>query len=72
MRVVLCCARCTVLAAEVGCRHVLQRDLPQEGGALAAGVPGHDAAAPKPRPKPGQAAVAVERISQKVPDGQKR
>lgn len=62
--------RRTVLAAEVGHRHVLQGDLSEEGGALAAGIPCHDAPAPKPRPEPGQTAVAVERIGQQIPDGQ--
>lgn len=60
----------TVLAAEVRYRYVLQGDLSEEGGALAAGIPRHDASAPKPRPEPGQAAVTVERIGQQIPDGQ--
>lgn len=64
--------QCTVLAAEVGDGYVLQGDLSKEGRALAAGIPRHDASAPKPRPEPGQTAVAVERIGQKIPDGQKR
>lgn len=59
----------TVLAAEVRHRHVLQGDLPQKAGALAAWISCHDAAAPEPRPEPGEAAVAVEGIGQKIPDG---
>lgn len=60
---------CTVVAAEVGRGHVLQGDLPQEGGALAARVPRHDAAAAKPRPQPRETAVTVERVGQQVPEG---
>lgn len=57
----------TVLAAEVGCGHVLQRDLPEEGGSLAARVPSDDSPAAEPRPKPGDTAVTGERIGQEVP-----
>ena len=58
----------TVLAAEVRRCHVLQGDLPQKCGALAAWISCHDAAAPEPRPEPGQAAVTGEGIGQEVPD----
>lgn len=57
----------TVLAAEVRQSHILQRDLLQEAGTLAARVAGHDLAAPQPIAEPGQAAVAVERVCQEVP-----
>ena len=60
----------TVLAAEVRHSDVLQRDLSEEGGTLAARIPSDDPAAPKPGSKPGEAAVTVERIGQKVPDAQ--
>lgn len=60
---------CTVVAAEVGRGHVLQGDLPQEGGALAARVPRHNAAAAKPRPQPRETAVTVEGVGQQVPEG---
>lgn len=65
------CVYCTILAAEVGHGHVLQRDLSEEGRALAARIPRHDSSAPKPSPKPRQAAVTVKRIGQEVPDGLK-
>lgn len=59
----------TVVAAEVRCDHVLQGDFPQEGGALAARIPRHDAAAAKPRPQPRETAVTVEGVGQQVPEG---
>lgn len=62
----------TVLAAEVRYSYVLQWDLSEEGGALTARIPRHDSSAAKPHPEPGQAAVTVKRIGQKIPDGQKR
>lgn len=61
----------TVLAAEVRQSHILQRDLLQEAGTLAARVAGHDLATPQPIAEPGQAAVAVERVCQEV-TGRKR
>lgn len=57
----------TLLAAEVRQSHVLQRDLLQEAGPLAAGVARHDLPAPQPITEPGQPAVTVEGVGQEVP-----
>lgn len=59
---------CTVLAAKVRHCHILQGDLPQKGGTLAAWISCDNTAAPKPHPKPRKTAVTVERIGQKIPD----
>lgn len=56
----------TVLTAEVRQGHILQRDLLQEAGTLAAGVTCHDLPAPQPIAEPGQAAVTVEGVGQEV------
>lgn len=56
----------TLVAAEVRQSHVLQRDLLQEAGTLAAGVARHDLPAPQPIAEPGQTAVAVEGVRQEV------
>lgn len=62
----------TVVTAEVGRGHVLQGDLPQEAGALAARIPRHNAAAAKPRPQPRETAIAVEGVGQQVPEGRRK
>lgn len=62
----------TILTAEVRYSYVLQWDLSEEGRGLAARIPRHDSPAPKPRPEPGQTAVTVKRIGQKIPDGQRK
>lgn len=62
------CMYCTILAAEVRYSYILQGDLSEEGRALAARISCHNPPAPEPRPKPGQTAVTVKRIGQKIPD----
>lgn len=61
-----CASWPTLVAAEVRHGHILQRDLLQEAGTLAAGVARHDLPAPQPVAEPGQAAVAVEGVGQEV------
>lgn len=56
----------TLIAAEIRQSHVLQRDLLQETGALAAWVARHDLPAPQPIAEPAQAAVAIEGVRQQV------
>lgn len=58
--------RVTFLTPEVREGHVLQGDLPQEVWALAPRVPCHNLPLPQPVAQPGQLAVAVEGIGQKV------
>lgn len=61
----------TLIAAEVRQSHVLQRDLLQETGTLAARVARHDLPAPQPIAEPGQAAVAIEGVRQQVAELEK-
>lgn len=61
-----CASWPTLIAAEVRQSHVLQRDLLQETGTLAAWVARHDLPAPQPIAEPGQAAVAIEGVRQQV------
>lgn len=61
-----CASWPTLVAAEVWQSHILQRDLLQEAGTLAAGVAGHDLPAPQPIAEPGQTAVAVKGVRQEV------
>lgn len=51
--------------------HVLDRNLLEEKGLLASGVPADDAALPQPPSKPGHVAVAVERVRQEVSEGER-
>lgn len=61
-----CASWPTLVAAEVRQSHILQRDLLQEAGTLAAGVACHDLPAPQPIAEPGQTAVAVKGVCQEV------
>lgn len=61
-----CASWPTLVAAEVWQSHILQRDLLQEAGTLAAGVAGHDLPAAQPIAEPGQTAVAVKGVGQQV------
>lgn len=47
--------------------YVLDGDLLQKVGVLAAGVAGDDALPPQPVAQPGQVAVAIEGVGQEVP-----
>lgn len=62
----------TVFAGKVLDGYVLDGDLLQEVGALAAGVAGDDALPPQPVAQPGQVAVAVEGVGQEVAGKQKQ
>lgn len=46
--------------------HVLDRNLLEEKGLLASGVPADDTALPQPAAEPGHVAIAVERVRQEV------
>lgn len=59
----------TILAAEVGHRHILQWDLSEKSRTLAARIPCDDVSTPEPNTEPGQTTVAVEGIGQQVPVG---
>lgn len=51
--------------------HVLDRNLLEEKGLLASGVPADDATLPQPPAEPGHVAVAVERVRQEVSEGER-
>ena len=57
----------TFVTGEVLDRHVLDGDLLQEVGVLAAGVARDDALPPQPIAEPGQVTVTVEGVGQQVP-----
>lgn len=56
----------TLLTAEVRQSHILQRDLLQKGRTLAARITGHNLPTPQPIAEPGQPAVTIEGVGQKV------
>lgn len=59
------------VAGEVLDGHILDGNLLEEKGLLASGVPTDNAALPQPPAKPGQVAVAVERVRQEVSEGER-